>query len=200
MTMLTADQTNYQARPSMNPQLDAIDRAILDALVENARIPVAELARRVGLSKTPVALRIRAMEEIGLITGYRATIDPDSAGLPLAAYISIAPLDPTEPDDIPDRLRDVSAIEACHSVAGDMSYLLKVRVATPHELEELIALVRSRGNVSTRTTVVLSTSWEGRSASGGGMPDRSADDPAAATATAGTSSGDRDDVSGRSEP
>ena len=51
-------------------------------------------------------------------------------------------------------------IEECHSVAGDENYILKVRVATPVELEELIARVRGVANVSTRTTVVLSTPWE----------------------------------------
>ena len=172
--------------------MESVDQQIVAHLSRDGRMSYTDLGKATGLSTSAIHQRVRRLEERG--------VDPDSAGLPLAAYISIAPLDPTEPDDIPDRLRDVSAIEACHSVAGDISYLLKVRVATPHELEELIALVRSRGNVSTRTTVVLSTSWEGRSASGGGMPGRSAGDTAAATATSGTSPGDRDDVSERSEP
>ena len=61
----------------MDHVLDAMDHRILAELTQNARIPVAELARKVGLSKTPVALRIRHLEEIGLITGYRAI--PSSA-------------------------------------------------------------------------------------------------------------------------
>jgi Lrp/AsnC family leucine-responsive transcriptional regulator len=74
--------------------------------------------------------------------------------------MSVTPLDPAAPDDIPDRLRDITDIEECHSVAGDESYILKVRVATPTDLEELIARIRGAAHVATRTTVVLSTPWE----------------------------------------
>jgi Lrp/AsnC family transcriptional regulator, leucine-responsive regulatory protein len=76
--------------------------------------------------------------------------------------VSIKPIDPSAPDDAPDRLAKLTAIEACHSVAGDESYILKVRVATPSELESLLQEIRAAANVSTRTTVVLSTPYEGR--------------------------------------
>ena len=56
----------------------------------------------------------------------------------------------------------LQAIEACHSVAGDESYILKVRVASPNELEDLLQKIRAAANVATRTTVVLSTPWESR--------------------------------------
>ena len=62
-------------------ELDPIDRKILDELTADARIPIAELARRVSLSKTPVAARIRHLEEIGLITGYRAVLSPREGGV-----------------------------------------------------------------------------------------------------------------------
>ena len=65
-------------------------------------------------------------------------------------------------DDAPDRLRHLTAIEACHSVAGTESYILQVRVAGPAELEQLLQEIRAAAGVSTRTTVVLSTPWEGR--------------------------------------
>ncbi|TBR17146.1 MAG: Lrp/AsnC family transcriptional regulator, partial [Chitinophagaceae bacterium] len=72
------------------------------------------------------------------------------------------PIDPAAPDDAPDRLRHLPAIEACHSVAGEESYILQVRVAGPAELEQLLQDIRAAAGVSTRTTVVLSTPWEGR--------------------------------------
>jgi Lrp/AsnC family leucine-responsive transcriptional regulator len=81
-------------------------------------------------------------------------------GLPLAALIAITPLDPAQPDDAPDKLAGLTAIEACHSVAGEDSYVLFVRVATPTALEALIREIRRRANVSTRTTVVLQTFFE----------------------------------------
>ena len=74
--------------------------------------------------------------------------------------MSVTPLDPAAPDDIPQRLQDIEQIEECHSVAGDENYILKIRVSTPADLEELIGRVRGAANVSTRTTVVLSTPWE----------------------------------------
>lgn len=72
----------------------------------------------------------------------------------------MAPLDPRDPDDIPDRLRGIGAIDACYSVAGDANYMLRVRVKTPQDLEELLSTVRTQGGVSTRTTIVLTTPWE----------------------------------------
>jgi Lrp/AsnC family transcriptional regulator, leucine-responsive regulatory protein len=78
--------------------------------------------------------------------------------------VSVKPIDPAAPDDAPERLRHLSAVEACHSVAGDESYILQVRVAGPAELERLLQDIRAAAGVSTRTTVVLSTPWEGRAA------------------------------------
>ena len=66
------------------------------------------------------------------------------------------------PDDYPDRLRHISEIESCWSVAGDESYILKVRVGTPSDIEDLLARIRAQANVSTRTTIVLSTPYENR--------------------------------------
>jgi Lrp/AsnC family leucine-responsive transcriptional regulator len=103
---------------------------------------------------------VRRLEDRGVIKGYAAVVDPTALGLPLTAFISITPLDPAAPDDIPERLRGLPEIEACHSVAGEENYILKTRVGTPADLEDLLARVRATANVSTRTTVVLSTPWE----------------------------------------
>nr|WP_277820144.1 Lrp/AsnC family transcriptional regulator [Actinomadura sp. RB99] len=102
------------------------------------------------------------MQKRGVIRGFTAQLDNEQIGLPLTAFVSIKPIDPAAPDDAPDRLTHLEAIEACHSVAGDESYILKVRVASPNELEELLQQIRAAANVATRTTVVLSTPWEGR--------------------------------------
>ena len=140
--------------------LDDVDRRLLDLLAGDGRRSYADLARDTGLSTSAVHQRVRRLEQRGAIAGYVARIDPATAGLPLSAFISIQAIDPAAPDDIPERLREIPQIEECHSVAGDENYILKVRVATPVELEELIASVRGVANVSTRTTVVLSTPWE----------------------------------------
>ena len=69
-----------------------------------------------------------------MIRGYRAVTDAEELGLSLTAFVSITPIDPAAPDDAPDRIAHLAAIEACHSVAGDESYILKVRVRSPSAL------------------------------------------------------------------
>ena len=76
--------------------------------------------------------------------------------------MSITPIDVAQPDDAPARPAHLGAIEACHSVAGMESYILKVRVASPDALEHLLQEIRAAANVTTRTTVVLSTFYENR--------------------------------------
>ena len=142
--------------------LDDLDRQLLRLLSADGRMSYADLARETGLSTSAVHQRVRRLEQRGAITGYAARVDPSTAGLPLSAFVSIQPIDPAAPDDAPERLRHLPAIEACHSVAGDESYILQVRVATPAELEQLLQDIRAAAGVSTRTTVVLSTPWEGR--------------------------------------
>jgi Lrp/AsnC family leucine-responsive transcriptional regulator len=121
-----------------------------------------ELARQAGLSVSAVHQRVRRLETDGVITGYVALCNPDVIGLPLTAFVSIKPFDQAAPDDVPDKLKDLEAIEACHSVAGEENYILKVRVGSPHDLEDLLQQIRTLANVSTRTTVVLSTPYENR--------------------------------------
>lgn len=140
--------------------MEKTDQRIVELLRGDGRMSFTDLGKELGLSTSAVHQRVRRLEERGVIKGYAATVDHALIGLPMTAFISITPLDPAAPDDIPDRLRHLEAIEACHSVAGDMSYVLKVRVETPAALEDLIAKVRAAAHVSTRTTVVLSTPWE----------------------------------------
>ncbi len=144
--------------------LDELDRKLLRLLAEDGRRSYADLARDTGLSTSAVHQRVRRLEQRGAVTGYTARVDPAAAGLPLAAFVSVKPIDPAAPDDAPERLRGLPAIEACHSVAGEESYILQVRVAGPAELEALLQEIRSAAGLSTRTTVVLSTPWEGRTA------------------------------------
>ncbi len=143
--------------------MEETDRRIIEALTADGRLSFTELGKLTGLSTSAVHQRVKRLEQRGMITGYRATIDLEQVGLPLSAFISIRPMDPSQPDDSPERLRGVKEIESCYSVAGEESYILKVRVASPNDLEELLARIRSIANVSTRTTIVLSTPYENRS-------------------------------------
>jgi Lrp/AsnC family leucine-responsive transcriptional regulator len=142
--------------------VEDLDRQILRLLAGDGRRSYTDLAKDTGLSVSAVHQRVRRLEQRGWLRGYRAVVDADEVGLPLTAFVSIKPIDPAAPDDAPDRLQHLDAIEACHSVAGDESYILKVRVETPAALESLLQEIRAAANVSTRTTVVLSTPFEGR--------------------------------------
>jgi Lrp/AsnC family transcriptional regulator, leucine-responsive regulatory protein len=139
-----------------------VDRALLAALARDGRASYTDLAEKVGLSVSAVHQRVRRLEQRGLITGYRATLDAKKLGLPLTAFVSITPIDVAQPDDAPARLAHLPAIEECYSVAGVESYILKVRVASPDGLEHLLQEIRAAANVTTRTTVVLSTFYEDR--------------------------------------
>ncbi len=142
--------------------LDDVDRRLLDLLAGDGRRSYADLARDTGLSTSAVHQRVRRLEERGVIRGYAAVVDPEAVGLALTAFISVTPFDAAAPDDVPQRLEKIAEIEACYSVAGDESYILKVRVATPSALEDLLARIRAAANVSTRTTMVLSIPYENR--------------------------------------
>ncbi|HEX2317058.1 MAG TPA: winged helix-turn-helix transcriptional regulator [Thermomonospora sp.] len=142
--------------------MEEIDRQIMGLLARDGRMSFTDLAKETGLSVSAVHQRVRRLQKRGVIKGFAARLDAEQIGLPMTAFVSIKPIDPAAPDDAPDRLAHLPQIEACHSVAGEESYILKVRVATPNELEDLLQQIRAAANVSTRTTVVLSTPYEDR--------------------------------------
>jgi Lrp/AsnC family leucine-responsive transcriptional regulator len=141
---------------------DDTDRGLAAALVADGRATLRSLADAAGLSVSAVQARVRRLEATGVIAGYTALVDPEAIGLPLAAIVSITPLDPAHEYDIPDRLTGLPEVESCYSVAGEDSFVLFVRVPGPTALESLIREIRRRANVSTRTTVVLQTFFERR--------------------------------------
>ncbi|MFD2415295.1 Lrp/AsnC family transcriptional regulator [Amycolatopsis pigmentata] len=147
----------------MTAPLEPLDQAIARELAADGRCSFTDLAERVGLSVSAVHQRVRRLEQRGVIVGYQARLDGEAIGLPLTALISLTPNDPAAPDDYPQRLEHIKEIESCYSVAGDESYILLVRVESPRALEDLLRRIREAAKVSTRTTVVLSTPFEGRS-------------------------------------
>ena len=145
--------------------LDAVDRAIIAALRDNARIPYADLARLVGLSGPTVADRVKRLEQQGVITGYHATLSSTALGLGVVAIVGIEQSDDGDQDQIAARLPELSEIEDCWFVAGDESFIVKVRVPDIDALEKTLGRLRKIPGVSrTHTTVVLSTRFEGRAA------------------------------------
>ena len=142
--------------------LDERDLEIVAALQEDARATYADVGQRVGLSASSVHDRVRKLEQAGVIRGYRAIVDPDALGLLITALVAATPLDPQQPDDLPERLADFPEVEDCLSVAGEANYILKVRPRTTADLEDLIRRLREKAGVATRTTIALSIPFEDR--------------------------------------
>lgn len=149
--------------------MDAVDHLLVHQLRANARATYADLARQVGLSAPAVHERVGKLEASGIITGYHASIAPAAVGLGVTALVGIFESDQKAEQDVSSALAGMPEVEDCWFVAGEESFLLKVRVADMTALEHTIAAISRLPGVSrTRTTVVLSTRWEGRVPSGDG--------------------------------
>ncbi len=111
--------------------LDRFDRAILAVLAAEGRISAADLARRIGLSKSPTQARMKRLEETGVITGYRAMLDPVSLGLAHVAFVEVRLSDTRESalQAFNAAVRALPQVEECHMMAAGFDYLLKVRTA-----------------------------------------------------------------------
>ncbi|HEY2043009.1 MAG TPA: Lrp/AsnC family transcriptional regulator [Jatrophihabitans sp.] len=143
--------------------MDAVDRSILDALRANARATYAELAREVGLSAPAVHERVSKLENAGVITGYHAAVEPESLGYSMTALVGIFLSDTADEDAIATELAAMAAVEDCWFVAGEESFVVKVRVPDVGGLEQAIRrLSKIAGVARTRSTVVLSTRFEGQ--------------------------------------
>jgi len=143
--------------------VDDIDRRLLALLVADARASYAELARAVGLSAPSVHDRVRRLERTGAITGYAAQVDAHAVGLGVTALVGILQREGVEQDDLATSLAAIEEIEDCWFVAGEEAFVVKVRVADIDALEHTLGVLRrTKGVARTRTTVVLSTRFEGR--------------------------------------
>lgn len=138
-------------------EMDAVDRKILSALAENARLSVAEIARRVGLSKTPVAARIRHMERAGVIAGYRAMLSPAKLGQPHVTFVQVHMADTRERSlaAFNAAVRRLPEVEECYLIAGGFDYLLKVRSRDISEYRRIMGeKISALPHVSSTTTFV----------------------------------------------
>src|SRR4051794_2867963 len=143
--------------------MDEVDTKLLAALRDNGRASWAELGRLVGKSAPSVQERVRRLEEHGVITGYHASVAPQAVSMGMAALIGVHLSDNSDQDAVATALAGLPEIEDCWFVAGEETFQLKVRAEDVAALERILARLRGvRGIARTRTTVVLSTKWEGR--------------------------------------
>lgn len=137
--------------------LDRFDAAIVRVMATDGRISVTELARRIGLSKSPTQARLRRLEQEGIITGYRALLDPVRMGLAHVAFVEVKLSDTREAAlrAFNAAVLEVPEIEECHMIAGGFDYLLKVRTADIVSYRRVLAeQISSLPHVASTSTYV----------------------------------------------
>ena len=120
-----------------NGPVDEIDARILAALIDNARISLAELARAVGLSSPSVSERVRRLEEAGVIGGYSVKINPAALGYPLSAWLRVRPI-PGQLQKVADILRGLPEVVECDRITGEDCFIARAHLRSVEDLEALI--------------------------------------------------------------
>ena len=123
--------------PMKGVALDATDRQIIGELSQNARIPFAELGRRVSLSSPAVAERVRRLEQAGVITSYRAQIDPRALGYQLTAIVRVKPA-VRQLSKIAALAADIPQIEECLRITGEDCFYMKLHLGSIEELPSVL--------------------------------------------------------------
>lgn len=140
-------------------QLDYFDIAILESLSRDGRLPITDLARMIGLSKTPTQARVKRLQSEGYITGFRAVLNAEKLGQDHIAFVEVKLTDTTERalGAFNAAIQNMPEIEECHMIAGAFDYLLKVRTtdikAYRHVLGEKISTLPFVGNSSTHVSM-----------------------------------------------
>jgi len=120
-----------------NHLLDDINRRVLQELQADARITMAELARRINLSAPAVAERVQRLERAGVITGYRAEVDPKAVGFPIAAVVRVRPTT-LQLQKIPELAREIPEVVDCHRITGEDCYFVKLHLRSMDDLEAIL--------------------------------------------------------------
>jgi Lrp/AsnC family leucine-responsive transcriptional regulator len=142
--------------------MDAVDIRIVDMLQRNGRATQLELAKAVGLSQPAVAERIRKLEERGVITGYVARVDATELGIDITAFVGVGIEHPKFFDGFTKKVKALDEVLECHRVAGEDSYLLKIKTRNTRTLDRLLVEVLRTipGVTRTHTTIVLTSMKE----------------------------------------
>jgi Lrp/AsnC family transcriptional regulator, leucine-responsive regulatory protein len=139
--------------------MDKVDLHLVDLLQRNGRATQLELARTVGMSQPAVAERLRKLEERGVITGYVARVDAAALGLDITAFVGVGIEHPKFFDGFAKKVKGLDEVLECHRVAGDDSYLLKIKTRNTSTLDRLLVEVlrTTPGVTRTHTTIVLAS-------------------------------------------
>lgn len=136
------------ARATTRPNLDDTDRRIIGELIADGRVSFAELGRRVSLSSPAVAERVQRLERAGVITGYRAEIDPRTLGYQLKAIIRVKPA-PGQLTRIPELAAEIPEISECHRITGEDCFYITVHLRSIDDLSNLLDRFLAHGQTTT---------------------------------------------------
>lgn len=144
---------------NISQTLDEKDRRILALVQRDAKLPQAEVAKRVGLSAAAVNERLRKLEASGTIRHYAAIVDPRAVGAAIAAFVEVFIEHPRSEPAFIEKVLKLDEVQECHHITGEFSLMLKVRVADMEALQNLLIhkLNAHEGVRQTRTVIVLST-------------------------------------------
>jgi Lrp/AsnC family leucine-responsive transcriptional regulator len=157
----TMADRSYAGHVAVEKQaLDATNLRLLAELRTDARLSLAELGRRVGLSPPAVAERLSRLERDGVITGYRADVDPRALGYALGAVLRMRPA-PRRIADVAAVARDTPEVVECHRVTGEDCFYIKLHVRSVEHLEEVIDRFTPYGQ--TTTSIIQSSPVPARS-------------------------------------
>jgi Lrp/AsnC family transcriptional regulator, leucine-responsive regulatory protein len=143
------DANAYEAK-----LVDPVNLRVLEELVSDGRIAMAELGRRVGLSAPAVAERVQRLERAGIIAGYHAELDPGALGFPVSAIVRIRPA-PGQLQRIPEVAHETQEVAECHRITGDDCYLLRLHLRSIDDLEDVLDRFTPYG--LTTTSIIHST-------------------------------------------
>ena len=147
---------------NISQSLDEKDRRILSLVQRDAKLPQAEIARRIGLSTAAVNERLRKLESAGFLRRYVAVVDPKAIGVSVTAFVEVFVEHPRYESAFIDQVLGLDEVQECHHITGEFSRLLKIRVRDMESLQQLLIhkLNALEGVRQTRTVIVLSTSKE----------------------------------------
>jgi Lrp/AsnC family leucine-responsive transcriptional regulator len=142
-----------------NQLLDPINRRLLQELQADARVTMAELGRRINLSAPAVGERVQRLERAGVITGYRAEVDPKAIGFPIAAVVRVRPTT-RQLQRIPELAQEIPEVVDCHRITGEDCFFVKLHLRSMDDLEEILDRFIVLGQ--TTTSIIHSSPRTGR--------------------------------------
>ncbi len=135
-------------------EIDAVNRRVLEELLQDPRLTMSELGRRVGMSSPAVTERVRRLEETGVIRGYRLELNPVALGLPITAYVRIRP-NPGQLPRVAELAQQIPEVVECHRITGEDCFILKVYIPAIDQLDRLLDSFLLYG--STTTSIIQSS-------------------------------------------